>query len=140
MYNNYNYNPYVNGFNQPNYNQPNNLYPQRQYEPQAADMGLIRVSGMDGAKAYPMPPNKAVALFSNDEDVFYLKTTDGAGFPTIKAYAFKEISEQTQQAANDFVTRQEFEELKAEVMENGKQLISKRANSKQSKPADDERN
>ena len=50
---------------------------------------LIRVTGFDGAKAYQMPPNSSVALFDSNEDIFYVKTTDGAGFPTIRDPAEK---------------------------------------------------
>jgi len=104
--------------------------------------GLIRVTGMEGAKAYQMAPNSITALFDSNEDIFYVKSTDGAGFPTIKSYQFTEITKQsnTEQASGDFVSRQEFEQFKTEVMNNGKQSISKRngSNSKQDKPANDE--
>mgnify|MGYP004521888223 FL=1 len=53
--------------------------------------GLTQVSGIEGAKAYQMPPNSAVALFHNDEDMFFVKTTDGAGFPSIRAFRFEEV-------------------------------------------------
>ena len=43
-------------------------------------MQLIRVTGMDGAKAYQMPPNSVVPLFDADNDIMYIKSTDGAGF------------------------------------------------------------
>ena len=46
---------------------------------------LIRVTGIDGAKAYQMRPNSAVALFDGAEDIFYLKSTDGAGRWNISA-------------------------------------------------------
>lgn len=84
--------------------------------------GLIRVTGMDGAKAYQLPPNSAVALFDGGQDVFYVKTTDGAGFPTIKAYAFAPMQEAAVQPSPEYVTRQEFEQLKEAIM-NGKQLV-----------------
>ena len=47
---------------------------------------LTRVTGIDGAKAYQMTPNSTVALFDNNEDIMYIKTTDGAGFPTIRTF------------------------------------------------------
>lgn len=43
-------------------------------------MQLTRVTGMDGAKAYQMPPNPVVPLFDADNDIMYVKSTDGAGF------------------------------------------------------------
>lgn len=42
-------------------------------------MQLIRVTGMDGAKAYQMPPNSVVPLFDADNDIMYVKSTDGDG-------------------------------------------------------------
>jgi hypothetical protein len=53
------------------------------YQPQPVQ--LVKVSGIDGAKAYQMGANSAVALFHESEDIFYIKSTDGAGFPTIHA-------------------------------------------------------
>lgn len=88
---------------------------------QAPRDGLIRVTGMDGAKAYQMPPNSSVALFDGGQDVFYVKTTDGAGFPTIKAFSFAPLQEQLAQSP-DYVTRAEFNELK-EMIANGKQPV-----------------
>jgi hypothetical protein len=58
-------------------------------------MQLIRVTGMDGAKAYQMPPNSVVPLFDADNDIMYVKSTDGAGFPTIRAFAFQPIENPT---------------------------------------------
>ncbi len=83
---------------------------------------LIRVTGFEGARAYQMPPNSNAALFDNNEDIFYVKTTDGAGFPTIRAFRFTPM--ETQTPANDFVTREEFERLRQEVLSYGKQPIS----------------
>lgn len=54
-------------------------------------MQLIRVTGMDGAKAYQMPPNSVVPLFDADNDIMYVKSTDGTGFPTIRAFAFQAV-------------------------------------------------
>ena len=70
-------------------------------------MQLIRVTGMDGAKAYQMPPNSVVPLFDADNDIMYVKSTDGAGFPTIRAFAFQPVENPTPQA-QQYVTREEF--------------------------------
>ena len=53
--------------------------------PQGSNNQLIRVTGIDGAKAYQMAANSTVALFDSNEDIMYVKTTDGAGFGTIRA-------------------------------------------------------
>ena len=122
-----NINPYsnynmmgLNGFN--NYNQ---FQPQLN-QPQMTPQNLIRVNGIDGAKAYQMPANSTVALFDNNEDIMYIKTTDGAGFPAIRTFAFNEVVANTNpiQDTADYVTRDEFNKLKEELL-NGKQSISR---------------
>ena len=94
---------------------------QMQPPPQPRD-GLIRVTGMEGARAYQMPPNSAVALFDGGQDVFYVKTTDGAGFTTIRAYSFQPMEQAQAMGASEYVTRTEFEQLK-EMIVHGKQPV-----------------
>ena len=115
------------GFYQSPYTQPaQNPYMDRlaqmQPPPQPRD-GLIRVTGMDGARAYQMPPNSAVALFDGGQDVFYVKTTDGAGFPTIRAYSFQPMEQAQAMGSTEYVTRDEFEQLK-EMIVRAKQPVS----------------
>lgn len=107
-------NPYLDRLNQ--------MQAQPQMMQQAPQQGLIRVTGIDGAKAYQMGPNGAVPLFDSNDDVFFVKSTDGAGFPTIRAFRFYPIEDTPAQQSGDFVTRQEFEELKGMIV-NGEQLI-----------------
>ena len=114
------------GFYQSPYTQPaQNPYMDRlaqmQPPPQPRD-GLIRVTGMEGARAYQMLPNSAVALFDGGQDVFYVKTTDGAGFPTIRAYSFQPMEQAQAMGASEYVTRAEFEQLKGMIM-HGKQPV-----------------
>lgn len=71
-------------------------------------MQLIRVTGMDGAKAYQMPPNSVVPLFDADNDIMYIKSTDGAGFPTIRAFAFQPVEDKPE-PVQQYVTRDEFD-------------------------------
>lgn len=71
-------------------------------------MQLIRVTGMDGAKAYQMPPNSVVPLFDADNDIMYVKSTDGAGFPTIRAFAFQPVEDKPE-PVQQYVTRDEFD-------------------------------
>lgn len=96
---------------------------------------LIRVTGIDGAKAYQMPPNSVAALFDDSYDIMYVKSTDGAGFPTIRIFDFYEHKEEApvqQQPVNveSFATKQELENLQNEVkqvkemLSNGKQPVS----------------
>lgn len=108
----------------------NQFYPQsmnnQQIIPQEQPQNLIRVNGIDGAKAYQMPANSTVSLFDSNEDIMYIKNTDGAGFPSIRMFKFEEIKETTKsEEKQDYISRKEFEEFKKELMNNGKQSISR---------------
>ena len=87
---------------------------------------LQRVNGIDGAKAYQLGANSTVALFDSNEDLMYIKSTDGAGFPSIRTFSFTEVKEQNKPMQQvDYISREEFEEFKKELMNNGKQSISR---------------
>ena len=117
-------NPYANLLAQNQYynQQMNN----QQIFPQEQTQNLIRVNGIDGAKTYQMSANSTVALFDSNEDIMYIKTTDGAGFPSIRTFNFVEIKQNEKSSGSqDYISRQEFEEFKKELMNNGKQSISR---------------
>lgn len=123
--------PYPMQYQQPqaparNYYTPIAPIPQQQTAP-----GLIQVTGLEGAKAYPLAPNSVAALFDADRDVMYIKRTDAGGYPTIQAYEFKPLQEAPPSVSPEYVTREEFNELK-EMIANGKQPVRK------TKPAADE--
>lgn len=108
-----------------NFNQLPNMYQYQQPVPNYSANQLIRVTGIEGAKAYQMPANSTVALFDSGSDLMYIKSTDGAGFPTIRTFQFSEVIQKNDNADySAFVTREEFEELK-EMINNGKQSIQK---------------
>lgn len=94
----------------------------------ASPRDLIRVTGMEGAKAYQMPPNSRAALFDDADDVVFIKMTDGAGFPSYKRARLIWEDEPKQAAPNtdEFVTRKEFEDLKELIM-NAKQSVRKQS-------------
>ena len=105
------------------YNQQMN---NQQFLPQAQTQNLIRVNGIEGAKAYQMSANSIVSLFDANEDIMYIKSTDGAGFPSIRTFSFTEVKEENKPAQQvDYISREEFEEFKKELMNNGKQSISR---------------
>lgn len=91
---------------------------------------LIRVTGIEGAKAYQMQPNSTVALFDNNEDYMYIKSTDGAGFPTIRTFRFEEVTNTPKQDnqidMSAYITREELTEILKDFkggLGNGKQFI-----------------
>lgn len=74
-------------------------------------MELVRVNGIDGARAFQMPPNSTAALFDSGNDIMYIKQTDGAGFPNIRVFTFTEQVQQSPQpiAQAQGVSRDEFD-------------------------------
>lgn len=90
-----------------------------QYAPyqQPPSMSIVKVTGIEGAKAYQMGPNSSAALFDDSNDVFYLKTTDGGGFPTVRVFSFAPMDAPAPNA--DYVTRAEFDALAALVSSIG---------------------
>ena len=114
--------PYnMQSYNNQNLNSLNNISTQNNLVPQE----LIRVNGLQGAQTYQMAPNSTVALFDGNSDIMYIKQTDGAGFGNIRKFSFTEIldNQQVSQPSNDFVSREEFENFKKEMMDYGKQFV-----------------
>lgn len=91
----------------------------QQPQPPQNNNGLIWVSGEVGAKSYLMMPNSTVMLMDSESSRFYIKSTDGAGMPTIRTYEYKEYIQSVPQASQSvqnnmseqFVTRQEYETI-----------------------------
>ena len=118
-------NPYVfptQGYQQavsPMYNQLNNNLQQPQ-QVQQQNNGIIWVQGVEGAKAYQMPPNSNVILMDNDDSKFYIKSTDAVGMATLKSFRFEEIVNVKQNSSNNaqnanYVTQEEFTKLKNDI-------------------------
>jgi hypothetical protein len=108
----------------PQYPQYSGYQPQQTYQPQqfqtvaqVAGMpqtqGIIKVTGMEGAKAYQMPPNSEMPLFDSGGDVLYIKTTDGAGFPTITIADC--VKRGQAQQSEGYVTREDFDRAYADL-------------------------
>ena len=100
---------------------------------------VVPTHGLEGAKAYPLGLNCRVPLFDDTEDVFYIKSTDANGFPTVKKYRFtEEILVDPNNSGNGValqdireLIREELGMIKEELV-NAQQPIST-ADSKQSK-------
>ena len=86
---------------------------------------LLRVNGIDGARAFATKPNSVVALFDANEDIMYIKTTDAANFPVIKCYSFTEVKENDYQNPK-YVTEDDLTKFKEEVIGDVKQLVQQR--------------
>ena len=88
---------------------------------------IIWVSGEAGAKSYLVAPGNTVMLLDAENSVFYLKSADASGMPLpLRIFDYKERTTTAQQAfggsvsaeqfnPDRFVTREEFDELKASI-------------------------
>ena len=108
-------NPYPMQYQQPQAPVRSYYTPMAPIPQQQTQAGLIQVTGLEGAKAYPLMPNAEIALFDAGRDVFYVKRTDAGGYPTIAAYQFAPMQEAAPSAQPEYVTREEFEEGKAMI-------------------------
>lgn len=115
-YNPYLYMPSYNGNNQYGYqNQP--IMPYQQTASQPVN-GLISVTGIEGARAYQLPPNSCMPLFDQTNDILYVKTTDAAGYPTVKTFRFEPYEHQIDvKPLPDYISRSEFDALSDKVDE-----------------------
>lgn len=78
--------------------------------------GFVYVTGLEGAKAYQMPPNSEMPLFDSTNDgVMFIKTTDGAGFPTISIVDCKKRDAQAAPVQSDYVTHDELQRVYTDV-------------------------
>lgn len=88
-------------------------------QPQPQNNGIVWVQGEAGAKSYLMSPNSTQMLMDSESNKMYIKSTDGAGMPTMRVFEYKEVGNQptpTQDSA-DFVLKADFSALKDKVEE-----------------------
>ena len=69
--------------NYPNYYSPKNAAG----TPYAPRCEITRVNGKNGAEAFLMAPNSSALLMDENDPIVWLKTTDGAGYPTLTPYS-----------------------------------------------------
>ena len=89
----------------------------------------IKVKGMKGAELYPLPFGSFITLYDEeDQSIFYQKEVDTLGVTTIKRFRFVEepLDPVVENNAN-YITKEEFNELKEEVR-NVHKLLSNSIN------------
>lgn len=105
-------------------NYPNMYQPMMNFAPEpprVMNQPINWVSGEAGAKSWIMGKGETVLLMDSESQVFYLKSTDQTGMPMpLRVFDYKERVTETPQntvivSNNDYVTRQEYDELKALV-------------------------
>lgn len=99
-------------------------YPQPQPQPQPQQSnGIIWIQGEGAARSYLVSPNTSVVLFDSDDPMFYIKSADQSGMPTLRKFRFEEVTEtaksepkaQTAPDLSGYITREEFENRIAEL-------------------------
>lgn len=111
------------------YTQPQMQQPQQPQQPQQSS--LIWVQGEAGAKSYLVAPNTTVALWDSEAQTIYLKSSDGAGMPSMKIldYSIRESNKSPSQALQtpqnaEYVTHEELDKFKNEISEKIKEVTS----------------
>lgn len=95
----------------------------------APSSGLIWVQGEAGAKAYTIAPNSSALLMDSEQDVFYIKTTDASGMPSLRVFQYTEVvtSPAVENATEErYVTLEEFNKFKAEMLKPTKTATKKK--------------
>ncbi len=112
----------------PMYQNYNQMYQQQQVPVQQQleeNVGFIWVQGKEGAKAYPVAPNKTILLLDSENPYVYKKTADKDGKP-IEFKAFKLVEQVDGEVISDkveFVTKDELEKIEDEISELRETLL-----------------
>lgn len=76
---------------------------------------IISVNSFEEAKSYPVLFNTGEIIMDNNRDVFYVKSVDGMGKYTISTYKFEQIENERPLSADNFVTKQQFDDLSSKL-------------------------
>lgn len=79
-------------------------------------MNWIQVTGIDGARNQIVQPGTTAWMMDNNAPYFYVKSVDGVGSVTFKAFEFHEVQANNPQPVVEnmdakYVTREEFNKL-----------------------------
>lgn len=74
--------------------------------------GVRFVSGIEEVKNCAIPLGSKALLMDKEKDRFYLKETDVTGVSTVSEFEFKKVEAEARQ---EYITRQEFEQLSAQL-------------------------
>ena len=109
------------------YNQQNNSWGQQSAQAPAQpastqNVNWIQVSGIEGAKNQIVQPGQTAWMMDNNQPYFYVKSVDNVGSSTFRIFRFAEVADvapeqaaQPQIDPSQYVQRDEFDELKAQL-------------------------
>lgn len=98
---------------------PDQLSQLRQnYQQPQQSAPIIWVQGEEGAKAYMVAAGNSVLLMDSENSVFYIKSTDASGMPQpLRVFDYtergKQVPQKPETVDDKFVTRAEFDALRA---------------------------
>jgi hypothetical protein len=114
-------NPY---FNNPYANVQNNQQNFQQQQPQMQSpqptmqmqSNIEYVNGIEGAKAFILPPNTQKLLLDSDNAFFYIKTTDAQGKPSVRRFRYIDVDAEENQPKKEepkveYATLEQFGQL-----------------------------
>lgn len=82
------------------------------------------VQGLEGAKAHPVGAGEDVVLFDSESDMFFIKSADQSGMPSMRVFRYNEVTNNIGRPKNivepsmdmsGYVTKEEFEERLKEL-------------------------
>jgi len=103
----------------------------QQYAPAPSNNGINWVSGESGAKSWMVGRGESVLLMDSESQTFYIKSADASGMPLpLRIFDYSERTHNAPQASNsaliqtsdNFITREEFDDLRAKYEELEKQI------------------
>lgn len=116
-------------------------------QPMPIQTNIEYVNGIEGAKAFMLPPNAQKLLLDSDNPFFYIKTTDQQGKPVVKRFKYIDVDaeQQAQQQDNKtqsqsnplYVTFEQYQDLMDMVDVMRKEIDTLKEN-KSKKPSESE--
>lgn len=79
-----------------------------------SQQSFIFINAEEDAQQYILPPNHTALLMCRQKPIFYIKSTDSLGQPTLDRYSFKKEPPQTTLPDN-VVTIEQFNAFKDEI-------------------------
>ena len=67
---------------------------------QQQNNSIIRVQGMEAARAYPIAPNSTVPLWDSESQSIYIKSADASGMPSLKVIDYTIRQDASKSAQN----------------------------------------
>ena len=107
------------------------MNPYQQQQPRQLGNTINWVQGIEGAKAFQLGPNSnAMMLDSENDGIFYIKTSDNVGMCNMRTFKFEEVTNAQPQSAVDltaYVRKDELQELLKTILNpevNNEQTVS----------------